>query len=106
VCAEGYSKAIGYKCTKCKTATSAGIYSAAAILFGSLLLVVCYLATDLLGLCNSHVSRLNKLYACKDNDKVSIFTMGSATYTNCIIPDSNTVYQYHRYAAILDFCVC
>jgi hypothetical protein len=59
VCAEGYSKAIGYKCTKCRTVTSAGIYSAIAILFGSLLLVVCYLATELLGLCNSHVSTSN-----------------------------------------------
>jgi hypothetical protein len=59
VCAEGYSKAIGYKCTKCRSATSAGIYSAIAILFGSLLLVVCYLVTELLGVCNSHVSTLN-----------------------------------------------
>ena len=50
VCAKGYSKSIGYQCSKCKTGTKAAIYSALAILLATCLLAIWYLVIQLLGL--------------------------------------------------------
>eukprot|EP00953_Heterococcus_sp_UTEX-ZZ885_P009279 5484-Heterococcus_DN1.PRE.2 len=50
VCADGYSKSIGYECSECKTGTKAGTYTALAALLSVLITGFVCLIQQLLGL--------------------------------------------------------
>jgi hypothetical protein len=53
VCASGYSKSIGYECSECKSGTKAGIFTALALVLVVFVLLLIYLAIELLGLGDS-----------------------------------------------------
>eukprot|EP00953_Heterococcus_sp_UTEX-ZZ885_P009277 5483-Heterococcus_DN1.PRE.1 len=50
VCADGYSKSIGFECSECETGTEAGIYTALAALLSVLVTGFVFLIQQLLGL--------------------------------------------------------
>jgi hypothetical protein len=50
VCAEGYSRSIGYECTQCKSGTKAAIYSALALLLLAIILCIWFMTLEVLGL--------------------------------------------------------
>jgi hypothetical protein len=50
VCAKGYSKAIGYQCTQCKSGTAAAIYSGLALILVLIIVALSIIVLQLLGL--------------------------------------------------------
>jgi hypothetical protein len=50
VCASGYSSAVGYQCTRCKTGTQAAIYSVLVMVLALIIMAICFLLVELLGL--------------------------------------------------------
>eukprot|EP00953_Heterococcus_sp_UTEX-ZZ885_P021340 11904-Heterococcus_DN1.PRE.1 len=50
ICAEGYSKSIGYECTQCKSGTKAAIYTGLALLLLAIILFIWFMTLELLGL--------------------------------------------------------
>jgi hypothetical protein len=50
VCADGYSKSLGYACSECKTGTKAGVYTALTALLSVVVTALVFLLQELLGL--------------------------------------------------------
>jgi hypothetical protein len=59
VCGEGYSKAIGYQCTQCKSGTAAAIYSGLALIVILIIVALAMIVVQLLGLSDGQDAATN-----------------------------------------------